>query len=401
MLTLCYLALIFLIILILLALRRPLYQAMLCGTFVLIILYRIPPNVWVVNVTMTLLDWSSVSILLTLFLITYLQRILEYRKQLKLAEEDLNQIFQNRRVNTMVGPLFIGLLPSAAAMVLCGDIVKESTQEHLSKDNQAFLTTWIRHIPEAFLPTYPAVLLMTTLAGVPLSSFMLGMIPVVVFLLVLVYFKFVRQIPRTPDISRNIHPVKASINLLRHLWSLIFLLGLISIFQLDIVGASLITILLALIVYRIPISKMTLFFKTAFETKLLGNMFVVLVFKSFLDNTGILKELPNSLQDLQLPVFLIFVVLFFLGGIISGAAAIVAVGTPLALAAMPSGGVPLLVLLMSSAHAASQLSPTHMCLTVVSNYYRTPLLGLMKKTLPYSLATLVFGILYYLFLNSI
>ena len=47
--------------------------------------------------------------------------MLEARSQIHLVQQDLNWLFHNRRVNAAGVPLFIGLLPSAAAMILCGD----------------------------------------------------------------------------------------------------------------------------------------------------------------------------------------------------------------------------------------------------------------------------------------
>ncbi|KXU16257.1 hypothetical protein SORDD17_00536 [Streptococcus oralis] len=128
-------------------------------------------------------------------------------------------------------------------------------------------------------------------------------------------------------------------------------------------------------------------------------MFLVLVFKAFLDHTGVLASLPEALQQLPIPTFLIFVLLFFLGGIISGAAGIIALGAPIAYASFPDAGIPFVILLMSATHAASQLSPTHVCLTVVSEYYGSSLMKLIRRTLPYSLSTILFALLYYLILT--
>ena len=59
---------------------------------------------------------DSLSVLISLYFITYLQQMLEARSQIKLAQQDLNGLFHNRRINAACAPLFIGLLPSAAAM---------------------------------------------------------------------------------------------------------------------------------------------------------------------------------------------------------------------------------------------------------------------------------------------
>ena len=109
-----YLVAVFLIIIGLLAVRRPLHQAILGGLCATALLYRIPPMIMAGCFSMVITKWSSLSVLLSLYLITFLQRILESRSQIKLAQEDLNGIFHNHRVNTAGASLFIGLLPSAA-----------------------------------------------------------------------------------------------------------------------------------------------------------------------------------------------------------------------------------------------------------------------------------------------
>lgn len=79
-------------------------------------------------------------------------------------------------MNTAGASLFIGLLPSAASMILCSEIVKDVTDGYLEPKEQAFTASWFRHIPESVLPTYTAVLLMLSLPGVEISQFVAGMI---------------------------------------------------------------------------------------------------------------------------------------------------------------------------------------------------------------------------------
>ena len=57
---------------------------------------------------------------------------------------------------------------------------------------------------------------------------------------------------------------------------------------------------------------------------------------------------------------------------------------------MPEGGVPLVVLLMCIGHAVSQVSPTHVCLVVASEYFHVSLGELIRQTIP---ATLLFCLL--------
>ena len=69
-------------------------------------------------------------------------------------------------------------------------------------------------------------------------------------------------------------------------------------------------------------------------------------------------------------------------------------GTPLAFAAIP-GGAPLMIYLMCMTHAANQLSPTHICLVVATDYYHVTLGDLVHKTLPLTVTFCVLITLYY------
>lgn len=138
----------------------------------------------------------------------------------------------------------------------------------------------------------------------------------------------------------------------------------------------------------------------AFERKMLGNTFLVLVLKEFLSYTGVLLLLPDAMAALPLPTYLIFALLFFVATVVSGSTAAIAMGTPLAFSSIP-GGAPLMVYLMCVAHAASQISPTHVCLVVASDYFHVTLGDLVKKTLPVSIAFILFMTIYYNVLSLI
>ncbi len=399
-----YLGIVFLIIIILLTLKRPLYQAILGGLLATVLLYQIPPMEIVQRTFKTLTTWSSLSVLVSLYLITFLQRILESRGQIRLAQQNLNMIFHNRRINIIGACLFVGLLPSAASMILCSEIVKEATEGYLHPKEQAFVASWFRHIPESTLPTYTAVLLMANLSGVPIGEFMIGMLIPIITLGMIGCLFYLRKIPKTIEDStmnlENQNRWKEIVSLFSHLWSLILILLLILVFGMQVVTAVLISILLSIIVYHVTVTELKQFLISAFEKKMLGNTFLVLVLKEFLSYTGVLLLLPDALSNLPLPTYLVFALLFFLATVVSGSTAAIAMGTPLAFSAIP-GGMPLMVYLMCVTHAASQISPTHVCLVVASDYFHVTLGDLVKKTLPASIIFILLMTGYYHLLNLI
>ena len=269
-------------------------------------------------------------------------------------------------------------------MILCSDIVKDATRGYLNPKEQAFVASWFRHIPESTLPTYTGVLLMLSLSGVPISQFMVGMIIPVIVLVLLGYLPYLRKLPKNPGTPKSNSRAKDVLHLFQHLWSLLLILVLILGFNVSVVSSTLISIVASILIYRVKPGELSVMFRSAFEKKLLGNTFLVLVLKEFIAYTGVLALLPDIMANLPLPTYLVFALLFFAATVISGTTGAIAMATPLAFAAIP-GGMPLMVYLMCICHAASQLSPTHVCLVVASDYFDVTLGELIRKTLPMSL----------------
>ena len=242
---------VFVVIIFVLCLKRPLWQAVVCGLVVTALLYKIPiRNIFNLNMKV-ITGRSSISVLLSLYLITFLQRILEARSQIKLAQNDLDGLFHNRRINIIGACLFIGLLPSAASMLLCAELVKNSTEGYLNEKEQAFTASWFRHIPESCLPTYTAVLLMLNISEVETSKFMFGMTIPVLVLAFIGYFSYLRRVPAEVNTPKSKNKWVDLKNLFCHLWSLILILVLILGFGMQVVTAVLISIILSIFIYRI------------------------------------------------------------------------------------------------------------------------------------------------------
>ena len=389
-----FLGIVFAVIIILLTLKRPLWQAILGGLLAIVLLWRMPVGAMLGQTARVFTIWSNLSVILALYVITYLQRILEARGQIKLAQKDLNGIFHNRRINAAGAAMFIGLLPSAAAMILCGDIVKDATEGYLEPKEQAYVTSWIRHIPESTLPTYSGVLLMANISGLPMGKFIVGMIVPVIVLFALGYFPYMRRVPKDPGTPKSENRLRDVKNLFGHLWTLLVLIGLILLFKMNVVTAGVIVIAAGLVLYRFSAKDALHMLKSAFEKKLLLNTTLVLVLKEFISWTGILQALPEMMAGMPIPPYLIFAMIFFLGGIISGASGVVAMAAPLAFAAL-EGTVPLMILFMCMAHGASLISPTHVCLVVAADYFHVSMGELIRKTIPASLVFCALMLVYY------
>ena len=85
----------------------------------------------------------------------------------------------------------------------------------------------------------------------------------------------------------------------------------------------------------------------------------------------------------------------FIGSAIVGVLGIIAIGLPLAYAAIPDGGVPLLILLAGMGFAAMQISISHICLFLSSSFFKVEVTSLIRRTIPVIAVFCVFLIGYY------
>lgn len=124
------------------------------------ILYRIPVITSFQLAFKSCASRDTISLVLAFYTITYVQRMMEKRGHLLLAEKSLDNIFNSRRINAMIAPFVIGLLPSLVGAVLIAHSIVQKCKWRLSdKRRTDFVTScYYRHISEAFLPTCSSIL---------------------------------------------------------------------------------------------------------------------------------------------------------------------------------------------------------------------------------------------------
>lgn len=376
------LIIIFLSILIVMKMKKPLYISIAFGMLMTIILYGIN----IINSIYLLFkgatSQSTINLVLAFYSITFLQRMLEKRGHLILAEQSLNNIFNSRRINAMVAPFIIGLLPSAGAVLIAAPIVDNACSDNVNKEERTFITTYFRHISELFLPTYSSILLALNLSGVDMTSFVLGMIPMVIVLFFLGYIFYIRKIPKTAGPGGSENKTEDIKNLIRSLWTIALTIVIILSFKTSVHLSVIPVIILAFIFNKFTFEEIKPMFKSAIEMKLIINTIVIMMFKEVLTFTGVIERLPDYFGVLPVPSAIVFALIFFFGTLVAGSQAIIALALPLAFATVPHGGLALMILLMSMTYIAMQISPTHICLAIATEAFGTSFIDLVKNTIP-------------------
>lgn len=392
------LLLIFVCIITVIKFKRPLYISIAVGTATAIVLFGINPLAAFRLIVTGAFNKETIYLVLAFYTITFLQRMLEKRNHLLMAEEALNKLFNSRRVNAMVAPLIIGLLPSAGAVLLAAPIVDNAGGNDITKEEKTFITSYFRHIPESFLPTYSSVLLALNLSGVDMTAFIIGMIPMVIIQFYLGYFFYGRKIPKTTEAKESRDKMKEIKKLVVSLWSIALSIAIILILKIPVHIAVIPVIIMSFILNKFDFKEIKPMFVSAFETKMIMTAVVTMIFREILTCTGVIGRLPGYFSALPVSSVVVFAFIFFFGPLIAGSQAIIAMGVPLAYAAIPEGGAVLLILLMCILYISMQISPTHICLAIITEYNGTSFIDLVRKTMPVLIIFILVSSVYSYFL---
>lgn len=389
------LGIVFAAIILVVRMNKPLYMSMGAGILASLIIYQIPFSAYPEILSISLFGQQTIVVVLAFYTITFLQRMLEKRGRLLLAERSISRIFNSRRINATVVPFIIGMLPSAGAVLIAAPIVNTAAGEYLDKDEVTFVTSYYRHISEAFVPTYSAIILALTLTGVSMSGFVVAMLPLVLALFLIGYFFYVRKIPKGgEDMEEEVNYKEEWLNVLKSMWQIVGAVLIILIFKIPVHYTVVGIIILNFFIDKFTVQEVAPFFVTAFEPKLIFTTLAVMTFKEILVYTGLIERLPSYFVGLPIGPEAIYAILFFFGTIVVGSQAIIVTILPLAYGTIPDAGLAYFTLLMSLTYIAMQISPTHVCLGIITEDQGTTFNGLVRKTMPVLVSFTILAIVY-------
>lgn len=393
------LLLVFLLIILVMWKKKPMWAAIIAASAGTILLYQLPPEETLSAVIKGAVSWTTIETLLVFYSITYLQRMMEKRKNLSNAQVALNGLFNNNRINASVVPFLLGMLPAASTVLICGTIVRDSVKDALSKEEKASVTSYYRHISESFLPTYTSIFIAITMTEgrVSAATFILAMLPMVAALMAIGWGVYLRRVPKStgmiPDQPKSYYWKL----LVQSIWAIALTILLILIFHLPVELAVFICIILNIFVNHFRPKELIPLFRSAMEVRLLLSTWLIMIFKELLTATGVIAALPEFFAGFPIPTFLVFALIFFFGTVVAGTQAIIALCMPMAMGAVTVGhtGLALFVLLMCITYVAMQISPIHICLLMCSEDYDVSLGAMIKKTLPLVAIFLIVAFTYY------
>ena len=405
---------IFFLVLICIRKKLSLGNSFLLGTLFLSFLFGMKPQATITSILTSITDPKTLSIAAVVSLILILSSSMELAGQMQRMLKNFQGLVSSPRLNLVIFPALIGLLPMPGGAVFSAPMVKElGMRSKLSESQLSFVNYWFRHIWEHWWPLYPGILLTTVITEISLLAIIAVMCPFTVVAVWLGYraLKGPGSLP-TNDSQYPRMPLWPFIKELMPILLVIFpglgmgviLSKLFPAFPISKEIGLILALCMAIawVWYQNRTSKKQIL-STLVNPKLLNMMYMIvgiLIFKGILTDSRAAAAISQELMQMRIPLVLITVVLPLLVGM-SGGIVIAFVGSTLPILvpmihSMGQGSfLPAYVMLiLVSGFTGVMLSPMHLCF-LLSNQYFGVTLGSVYRHLWKPCASLVAAAMIY------
>ena len=374
---------------IILLLRRKLQIGicMLVGGLFIWIMKSGDPTDLATTLVKTFSQYRTYDIILALYFVMCLEIELRLSGSLTDMVKALRRIFSSVKVLLATMPAFLGLLPSVGGARFSAPIVEELSEDlSLTPGHKAAINFWFRHLFEFSSPIIPGMIMACSIAGVTFGEFIRHLCWLTVLAFAVGWFVLIRSI----KVEREAPPQETPAELKHENNGLIISLGsVVSIFLIVVFGGLnastataivVIAMFFVLMAVRRFVSAKDVFIG-AFDPKMIANIGGILYFTDLLSVTDVLSEIVTAFQNSPLPVPVIIACVSLIIGILTGMSqGHVAMVMPI-VAAMGTGNLDLAGVAMAFGVAGQMLTPTHFCLIVTIDYFKTDIFSTLKPVL--------------------
>lgn len=339
---------------------------------------------------------STLAIFAALYLITLLEKVMRRSGSQAKLVSGLMHISGDPRVSMAALPAIIGLLPSPGGARFSAPLVEEASKGIIiTKEQNAAINYYYRHLWEFFLPLYPASLLAVEILQVPLEKFVLVMLPFTIFTVIAGLMLF-RKFPSQERSNQEVNSPLAKKQVFEGLAPIIAIMILVLVFKLHILFALILTIAFMLIYYKIAIAEIGCMIAAALEIRLLYMVLGAIYLREVLVQSGSIEQLLTYFQGIGLSPLLISIIFPIMLGLLTGVTlAGVTISLPIVVSlAGPHNLLSLGSLAFASIVIGIMLSPVHLCLLMSIEHFAADFGKTYVKLIIPEVLLLLFAIAY-------
>ncbi|MCL1816949.1 MAG: DUF401 family protein [Clostridiales bacterium] len=392
--------LVFVLVMLFLGKKAPLIIVMPAASVLLGLLFLVPADVFISTYALSLISHDTLTLLLTMYLIMLLEEIMVKRGYMKRMLSSMDDLFHSKKLNITLLPMLIGFLPSAGGALFSAPMVGKAAEGSvLTPEDKTFLNTYYRHIMEIFFPTYPCIIITAQMAKLPLGRLIPVLFPMALIVFALGQW-YLRKLPRHQPFPRAGRG-KLTLALLLSLWPLLSLIVLMLIFNVPVYIATAIILAVLIIMERLAARDLPRLIKESTNVRMLLMVLVVMAFKDTLMLCGVKDILPVAIAKLPIPSFLTFSLMAMLVSMMTGMT-ITSVGVVLPLALIGvTNTLPIATLIILSTYCGVMITPMHLCISLVAEYFKADLRRVLAKSLPPYLVVYALSIGMFLLISKI
>lgn len=365
-------------VLIIFLLRRhiPIGPCMLAGGLLIWVVKSPEPSYLVQAFTETLSLSRTYDIILALYFVMCLEIELRTSGALEGMVKELQRIFSSAKFTLAVMPAFLGLLPSLGGARFSAPIVEEASKDiNITQEHKAAINFWFRHIFEFSSPIIPGMIMACSIAGVPFSEFIKHLFWLTILAFSTGWFVLIRPIKldvtkkpsNTEDANKNRADLILSLAPVIITFLLVVFFNFNASLSMGVVTAGMFLVLR----FTNRFVNLKEVILGACDYKMFLNVICILYFIQILTVTNVLNEIVIAFQNSPLPVPVIIACVSLIIGVLTGMSqGHVAIVMPI-VAAMQTGSLNLAGVAMAFGVAGQMLTPTHMCLVVTIDYFKS------------------------------
>ena len=405
---------VFVLILLMIKRKWDLGHAFVLGALSLGVVFAMGPLSIAASALGSMLHPKTLSLTIVVSLILVLSHSLEKTGQMARMLEAYKGLVRWPKLNLVVFPALIGLLPMPGGAIFSAPMVKTIGQTHrLSPATLSYINYWYRHIWEYWWPLYPGILLTTALADIDLWHLVFFTLPITVLAIVAGYWPLRGTIFTVDDGRRRamgpfikeLAPILIVIVGGLGLGEILFAVlppGLRSLAKEGgLIAALCVGIGWVWHMNHMPARKRWAIVIQPAVLKMIYLVTAILIFKGILEDSGAVRQVSQEILHWQIPLMAVAVILPFIVGVVGGIT-IAFVGTtfPILITLIHTLGqshllLPYLALALVSGFTGVLLSPLHLCLLLSNAYFETALMPVYRQMAVPLLALLAGGCIYF------
>ncbi len=379
---------------------------MLIATILTEILFPINIKYFVVKILKSSIELKTLKLIAVIFLIIFLSNLMETKNLLKEMVVYLSKLNLPKKIQFIILPAFIGLLPMPGGALFSAPMVdKALSGENFLNEEKTFINFWFRHIWEYFFPLYPGVILVTELYSFPSYKLFEYHSIFTILMLILGYFIVLKGKNIKNNLTKNEKFFQNLLGLIYSISPVIIIFIFVFIFKLNVVVSIAISCIFSIFLYKTSLSQLLKISKKSIKFDMLIMILGIFYFKKSLEITGAINLLPKMISSNN--IFTLTILLIFLpliSGLLTGITiAYVGISFPVLSSYFFLGNslyMPNLVLAYISGFIGVLLSPVHLCLLLTNEYFDSNLMKVYKLLIKGGLPLFIFLIIYYFILKT-